>query len=324
MFGVLLLVLIFPIREQLLHLTGSEFPSPSEILWPWLVVGLLGVVTASVLTNLEPKARKIKDGIFGLTSFVVSLWILGAVIYFRDDWAWWLERLSALETSTLEYYGFLGVSTTVFALLMAFEVARLEQRSSSEQELVFWLLSRFYQLDDKHVDNPPESLQSKLEALDKVKETTELEGRYTSIRKQLLDSGQSPDAEVFTKLNLLVYSKQSGVAVSSRIAIALLAFFSIALSLVLRPPDTEGLEAILIESFALILSAVMAYLTFHLFDLRNARARSSVEKDSLPLGRGYVPEFVPAVSRQSESVSIALIAIIIITYISLYSVKWLV
>ena len=311
-FGVVFIALLYPFRGAL-NSIGSEVSLSADITWPWLIAGLLGVVTANILTNLESEI-----GVFGLTSFVVSLWFAGALVYFRDEWGWWTSHISNLGTGTLEYYSFLGVSATVLTLLIAFEVTRLEQRTIKEQEAVFWLLSRFELPSFQHLSGKP---QKNLELLDKEKDIDKIQEYYMEIRTDLLASNPPVEPDVFAKLNSLAYSKQYGVAISSRVAIILLTLFSIALSLALRPSDIGTLSAIFVDSFAFILSAVMAYLTFHLFDLRNVRAKSSIESD--PSRNGYVPEFATSTTRNEASIAIALVMAVTATYITLYSIKWL-
>ena len=92
--------------------------------WDYLAIGTAAIVVANLLINFEADIR------FGFKSLIISLWACGAFVYWRgDDLVW---RGSG-------YYELLGVSATVFTLILAFRVARLVGRTTSEDATMFSL-----------------------------------------------------------------------------------------------------------------------------------------------------------------------------------------
>ena len=75
---------------------------------------------------------------FGFKALILALWGCGAFVYLRDDflhllpfdgWLWPRET----------YLGALGLSATVFILLLTFRVARLGPRTQDEDNRIFAL-----------------------------------------------------------------------------------------------------------------------------------------------------------------------------------------
>lgn len=358
-FGIFFLAILIPLRNVFTSLK-SQIPAISDINWSWFIAGFLGILSANVVVNFKSEEKK-----FGLTSLVVSLWLSGILVFFRDEWSWWLDNINLLSTGSLEYYGFLGSASTIFALLISFEISRLEQRTTREEGIVFSLLKRLEVLyptekeqslslvvvaEAKDNSSKPETenILECLESLDRATNVETIRRAYESIENKLaseikpdeknkkFDSGYFNNTnermtycqDTSTELNELTHSKQYGRRVSGSIAIILLAVFTATLAISLRPAGEAitNLPAVLIDIFAFLLAATVAYLTFHLFDLHANRRNSIIEikinEKGETTGRYHV-EFQEPGFRSEASIATVLVATIVVTYVVLYCLKWL-
>ena len=290
-----------------------------DINWPWFSIGFMGVLAITVITNFKSEEHR-----FGLTSLVVALWITGALVFFRDDWVWWEKSVEVSFKNNLEYFGFIGVSTTIFALLLGFQAVRNEERARREDQLVFSLLN---QLQEHFPSGNPlryEVLKN-LADLDSARYSYRIESPYREIASRLsisrigINQTQTSNDTMAT-LNELAHSKQYGSRVSESIPIVLLGLFSIFLAVAFRPPAIGYVHSISLDIFAFLFAAVITYLIFHLFDLYFDRRSSSFYYDS-PVG-DYRVGFQPSGSKQESVLASILITLIVGLYLFLYFVKW--
>ena len=176
----------------------------------FLIIGAAVVITANLLINFEAEIR------FGFKSLVLALWAGGAFVYLRDDflhllpfgnWLWPRET----------YLGALGLSATVFILLLTFRVARLAPRTQDEDNRIFALhrslelLARRKLIDAK--------VKEHIRDIDSAHNPQELQIAYTKAKlcfAQAADADHPPSdrkalADAETQLNIIVHSRQQGV-----------------------------------------------------------------------------------------------------------------
>lgn len=365
-FATVYLVAFSPLR----NIFGSIADQIPSINWTWFIAGFIGVISANTVLNFKTEDKR-----FGLTSLVMALWISGVLIFFRDEWNWWAENVENKGFNTFEYYAFLGGAATVFALLIAFEISRTESRTIREEELVFSLVRRLQNLysgSEQKLEDPyhkleleyrdfdksgsenkdsevkhAETIMECLEQLDAATNSASIKKWYEPIVHQLetddLTDHSIAERRVYigdtiTDIDTLAHSKQQGRGASEWIAIVLLSFFIIALSFGLRPVEIDGLPAILVDTFGFLLSAVVAYLSFHLLDLRYNRKISIIqntevktasvgkieeEEEEKEKEKRWRVEFQQPERRGEATVATILVAITVITYVVLYCIKWL-
>lgn len=306
--SVFYILAVYPISNFLSQLFPNYTYSAS-FLWPLFIAGLLGVTFTNIVIHFESE-----NGVFGLTSLIASLWVFGFLVYFRDSWSWWVENIVIHPNTPLEYYSLLAVATTAFALLLAFEVSRIELRITREVDLLLPLLSRI----QNYGTNKQEALSSFVN-FDSTSDPVKMHDHYREIHAIILRNEARDSSESISKLNMLAQSKQQDQLVSGTVAISMLAVFTIILLVLLRPSNIAGLTAVFVDSLAFLLSGVVTYLIFHLTDLKISRKRTIIDKKS----DVYYVEFRTSASRTERVAASVLVAVVGVTYFFLYVAKWI-
>lgn len=255
------------------------------------VVGAALVISINLLIQLKPEQQEIYERFgklilrntrFGFVAFILSIWMFGTVLYLRDDFM----PSSWLRWSTGDYLGLIGLSATIFALILGFRVARLTARINTEDEMMIELYNDCEYLYSQKIINA--KIFEHLSDLDMAK-PTELSAAYRSIRAHLesLDTGsiKPHDVSVLNSirktLDKISHSKQLGRDVVELISLSAFATVTIGIGLLARPMVTDSTHspwnAFLLEAFVLIFCSTIAFLVVNLFDLRNDRETPIME-----------------------------------------------
>ena len=214
---------------------------------------------------------------FGFSALILAIWSSGTVIVLRDDilsqdWVLWRGP---------DYWGLVGLSATVFALIFGFRVARLASRINSEEELTLELYRRCEELS-KTEKLPPTVLPG-LRRLD-VASPKHLSACYAFLSRRL-EAGRKKavseggDVEKITDLKVqldkLAHSKQQGRDFAELISLIAFAIITVSLGLFARPSTLilplAGWSGFLAESFSVLFVSTISFLAFNLFDLRRDR-----------------------------------------------------
>ena len=213
----------------------------------------------------------------GFTSFILSLWGFGALVYLRDEWM----GDSTLYWASNDYWTLVGLSATIFALILGFRLARLTSRIAHEDAITLELLRDCEQLINAGVV-PPDTIAA-LSKLDTAG-NKELLGAYNDFRdiitgakrKAFISSSDSRTLiSVEKKLDAIAHSKQLGRDVVELISLTGFAAITIAIGVLARPinPATvdEAWSGWLVEMFTIVFVATIAFLCTNLFDIRRER-----------------------------------------------------
>ena len=287
----------------------------------YLVIGTGFVIAANILINFE---RDFKEGDgFGLRMLVVALGICGTLVYFREDffrhfdieWHW----------SSGGYFQVLALSATVFTLLLAFRVARLVTRTGEEDNRTFSVFRRLELLTKLQViNNDPRPYMKRIDA---SRDKVDLKDAYNELRNLIAEANPHNYEERLllketeAELDALARSKQMGLVLGEMFAVVIFAFTTVALALLTRP-DVEGWPRLLVDVFAILISAIIIFLVVNVRDLQNERAddklESRVEHDD------YSVRFKDTKgSLADQSLSVILGLSVIVTYTILLAYKWL-
>ena len=249
------------------------------------IIGAALIVATNILIQLKPDEERDfsqfgkdpKAGTrLGFTAFIISIWVFGTVIYTRDE----VLAVSWLQWSAGDYWTMIGLSATVFALILGFRVARLSSRIGREDEIMLTLFRDVEYLERKLVlDN---RTSEKLSDLDTV-QSKHLLGAYNSVRDSLLDgiprAGDRDDQmlllSVEKNLDELAHSKQQGRDIVELMSLTAFAMVTVGLGLLARPRELDGYgeswSGFLTEVFVLIFVSTVAFLCVNLFDVRRDR-----------------------------------------------------
>ena len=221
----------------------------------------------------------------GFSAFILALWFCGSVILLRDEF--WSE--SRILWTGDEYWAVLTLSATVFALIFGFRVARLTARTSQEDEQTFELVRRCEFLVTQRVID--RRVLDRLRMLE-IASGGALLDDYNYIRQSIrasrkrehlwatgnenTESVRSTLIEAETLLDKLAHNKQQGRDFAELLSLVVFAVSTVGLGIFTRPISMRtidsGMTGFLSELFAVLLVATVAFLAFHLFDIRRERS----------------------------------------------------
>ena len=285
----------------------------------YLIIGSAAIISANLLVNFEAEVR------FGFKAMVLALWGCGAFVYLRDEillllpfdgWLWPRET----------YLGALGLSATVFILLLTFRVARLAPRTQSEDNHTFALHRTLELLATRSLISPDASRH--IRAIDSARTPEELQTAYRQIKLCFVDAADVDHvpsdlrilAEAEAQLNMMVHSRQQGLEFGELFSLIIFGGITVVLSLLSRP-EVGGWTAFLLEVFSMLFPAVIVFLIFNVWDLHKDRADLVLASGDSSDGFGVI--FRNEKSRRFEqSVSLVVGLLIIASYAGLLWYKW--
>lgn len=306
------------------------------------VIGASLILAINVLIQLpKPDEREQADMLsetegatsrIGFTVFIVSLWAFGTTLYLRDE----ILPSHWLVSSTGEYWGLLGLSATVFTLLLGFRITRLSERMKREDEIFLALFRDCQWIVDKGL------LHSRflrlLMRLDRAR-SRDLRRRYTLVDRwlqiaRLRDAAKAHDSMLMgvqVRLDALAHSKQQGRDIVELLALNLFAIATIGLGLLARQTTlTSELDVawsgFLAESFVLLFVSTVSFLLVNLFDFRREREIPLIE---LSRSTGLLKSDYALFFRNRERLQVHLIVATLVSitmaglFIGLLYVKWL-
>ena len=287
----------------------------------YLVIGASAIVTANLLINFEAEIR------WGFKALIVSLWACGGFVYLRegmfdfigvDQWYW--ADSGHFESITL--------SATVFTLLLAFRVARLVSRTSEEDSRTFAVYRKLNMLSRRGIISPEVCVH--ILDIDRADNNSLAEKRaYSRVRALIDDVDPVPlneaDAQLLSdaesQLDALVRSKQVDIHLGEQFALWIFGGITIGLALFTLPSGTiEGWTRLVVDLFAMLISAVVIFLLFHIQDLQRERDQRKFE----PSGRmGSSVRFLDTQLRTFDQwLSMIVGGAIVVTYSILLAYRW--
>ena len=214
----------------------------------YLIVGATAIITANLLINFEAEVR------FGFKAMILALWVCGAFVYLRDDFLIYLPFETWLWPRET-YLGALGLSATIFTLLLTFRVARLAPRTQDEDNRIFALHRSLELLAQRNLIAPEASRH--IRGIDSARTPEELQSAYTQVKLCFAEATEADlhasdhrllaDAEA--QLNMMVHSRQQGLEFGELFSLIIFGGATVLLSLISRP-EVEGWTAFLLEVFS--------------------------------------------------------------------------
>ena len=291
----------------------------------YLIMGAAAIITANLLINFEAEIRS------GFKALILALGTCGAIVYLRDDFFEFLGVEQWIWAGS-GYFESLTLSATVFTLLLAFRVARLVSRTSEEDNRTFIIYRKLDMLARRGMIDG--DVCEYILQVDRFTAPAAIEEAYWNARQYILAVEPEPldeadrqllsDAE--TNLDALVRSKQVDIHLGEVFALGIFAAVTVGLSLLSLPPNVEGWSRPLVDLFAMIISSVVIFLLFHIYDLQRER---NDYKLVLPGWRGglfrhYTVRFTDTAQRSFDQwLSVIVGLSIVLTYASLLAHKWL-
>ena len=248
-----------------------------------------------------------------LKALVVALLTFGIFVYFRPE----LIDPETLIWQAGDYWAVLALASTVFALLLAFRLTRVEALLVSEDHRTLTLVRRIELLPSRlfGLENPDESRATLLRwirTLNRADSLSKYRRAYnyahievTKIVVRVGDDGLTADerreiAEIRSDLDALGHGRQGAREFAERIALWLIGGLIVVLCLAV-PEQPEVWAQLLADAFAIVLAAVVIFLLFHLADVRRSRGDELLrERD--PEWRSELPDGLYVRFRQDSDV----------------------
>ena len=307
----------------------------------YFVVGVLILVVSNLLINSEAEIRK------GFRGLILTLGVCGTFVYFRED-IFALVGLVQWHWGVVGYFGVVGMSATVFTLLLAFRVGRLISRTDAEENRIFVVFRKLESLakqrapaTDRQVIDPdnqmtdrwvidPDILRCVL-IIDAPESPTALSDAYLQARRYLTEADYSDVenrkmlVESAADLDALVRSRQSALVLGELFSLVIFGGITIFLVLFSRPQETEGWPRFMVDIFAMLIAPVIVFLMVNIWDLHRERNDKWLEDQGALVGFAVrLPNAnVPGGRRADQWLSIILGVGIVATYVGLLAHKWL-
>ena len=296
------------------------FSEISVIRADYLVIGSVAVITANLLINFDAEIR------FGFKSLLLALGTCGAIVYLRDSVFSNMFNISIWNWAGSGYFEAIAVSATVFTFLLAFRVTRSISRTNDEVARIFSVYRKLEILVKSGVISG--DVLEYIRGIDGAKNRSELQAAYANARVYMAKAvpQNSSDREILNQaevdLDMLVHSKQIGLALGEMFGIVVFAGITIAVALFTRPPDAEGWVRLLVDLFAMLISSVIIFLVVYVFDLDRERDEPKLERYAAT--ESYSLRFPDAGERVFDQLLSIVVGIaIVVTYGGLLMHKWL-
>ena len=299
---------------------GIDIAIPS-----YLVIGAIAIVTSNLLINFEAETR------YGFKALILALGTCGAAVYLRDDVFAAIDIIDKWHWTASGYFQAIALSATVFTLLLAFRVARLVSRTNGEESRTFSVFRKLDLLAQRNVISG--DIRDCILRMDAQRNPLALKDAYMEARNYIAgicplnDVDQQMLSEAQADLDALARSKQTGLVLGELFSLLVFAGITVALALLSLPAFENstidrGWTRLLVDLFAMLISAVIIFLTANVWDLQRERKVSKLEYR--PQYRDYVIRF-PDTERRLADIAVSVIVgvVIIITYAGLLAHKWL-
>lgn len=264
------------------------------------LIGTSIIISVSLLTNIRSNEQRQQ---FGNAWLAMSIWIAGMVIFLRDPILdTWLND-NWLWSGRTDYFALLGLSATMFVLLLSFRRSGLTELSRKEENLaysIFWKIGklmkystielrkfvRIYEERGGNLLSPSETeFDCNIKPKDALVLSSLLEVDMASPsdsltkNKQIIednidafdnDINTMKKSELLAELDSLIRSKSVGRETSERLVLIAFAMMTIFLTIATRPSFLSW-NGFVIDIFSVLFAATIAFLIINQFDLRRER-----------------------------------------------------
>ena len=284
----------------------------------YLIIGALWIAMSNVVVNFDAEIG------WGYKSMIMAMGIAGIVVYLRDD-IFGALHVAGWRWTGGGYFEAIALSATVFTLLLAFRVGRLITRTNAEERQTFSVFRKLHLLVQRGVIS--RDVLDCILRIDASANSSNLQEAYTEMRNIIAGVCPINDAdrqmlnEAEAELDALVRSKQRVLALGELFALVVFAGITVALALFSIPTAVNTWTRVLVDVFAMLISAVVTFLTVNVWDLQRERQERKLE--FRPTYCDYVVIFSDKGAGRTDIILSVLIGVVIIvTYAALLAAKW--
>ena len=240
----------------------------------YLIIGVAALITANLLIAFEAEIR------WGFKALILSLGASGTFIYFRDDIYSFLN-IGESDWSISFFFTGIALSATIFTLLLAFRVASLVSRTNNEEAFAFSVFRKLDLLADHGIID--KGVREHVARVDAPKNMADLKDAYMVVRSYIARArptdwtAREMLSHAEAELDTLVRSKQLGVVLGELFALVIFAGMTLSFALFFRPDESRAFARFFIDIFAMLISAVVVFLTVNVWDLYHERSVRQVQ-----------------------------------------------
>ena len=285
----------------------------------YFIIGVLIIVVSNLLINSEAEIRR------GFRGLILTLGVCGTFVYFRED-LFALIGLVQWHWGAGQYFAVVGMSATVFTLLLAFRVGRIINRTDADENRLFVAFRKLDYLATHRVINP--DIRHCVLIIDAPADNEELRTAYLKARGYFAYANYSDPTnremlvEAEADLDALVRSRQSALVLGELFSLVIFGGITIFLVLFSRPQETEGWPRFMIDIFAMLIAPVIVFLMVNIWDLHRERNGKWLEWSDEQAD--YTVRFPGVGQRRAHQWLAVLLGVgIVATYVSLLAHKWL-
>ena len=290
----------------------------------YLIIGTAAIITANLIINFEAEVQ------LGFEALILGLGICGAVVYMRDHVFQFLG-IGRWDWNEGGYFGSVALSATIFALLLAFRVARISSRTTDEDNRTFVIFRKADLLARRGAVTS--ELCSCILGIDKAGSPAELKLAYVQARRHItavnIDELSEFDVQLLNdlegELDGLIRSKQADIHLGEIFALGIFGAITIGLALFSLPLEVlDGWRRFLVDIFAMVISAVVVFLLAHAWDLQRERDDFKLEPiEASDEHRFYEIRF-PDTQRRMLDIWLSVIVGtgLIVIYVALLGDRW--
>lgn len=274
-----------------------------------VAIGAAAILATNLLINFDPEKRYGPHSRVGFKALILGTWFFGTIVYFRDEIFGNIILVDFVWKGG-EYWSALGLSATIFTLILAFRITRLVERTSREEERVVQLFRHLELMVTRRVLSP--SILDDVLTIDSITvrhrptgismssgaPSDPLELAYLSAMRQLETAAsikntrgkqdivhQQELIELAAEIDALVHSKQYGRDFGETIAIVIFSLITVSLAVLVRPGTADSMwTGFLVEMFSTVFAATISFLVFNLVDMSRDRGGDVLIKTGLSSG----------------------------------------
>ena len=280
----------------------------------WLVIGVTAIIAANFLLAIEGGLRS------AYKALIIALWVCGMVVYLHDGLplSGYAERI--------------GVISALFILILVFRANRFVRRTTDEEKSVFLVFHGLKTLAKKR--GMDDDAQNQLRYIDNHTKQHELRAAYDTLKQHFITvREQHPEHEekleqLEAEIDTLVHSKQQGTNFGELIALGFITFILVSALLLFKPPGLTEWDGLFTEISSFLLTTVIIFLFFNIFDLQLDRTKAILVKRYITVREKSreiysVDINVAAYWGRERLVLVILFITITLAYIWLFLGKWI-
>ena len=268
------------------------------------LIGSIIILAINLIFHFETGGiqRSLGKKEFGYKALIIALWCIGVFVFYRDPvFEYWFNFESSwLWEGTTDYFALLGLSSTIFILILSFRTLGLQERLRQEEHKatsLYWkmgLLSKDLKEKIINIDKSTPGIELENAELIINNEIVKLQNDAAGAPKNIsksqhevtneLNENEIELTSMQIELSELVRSKQLGRNSTELMVLVGFALATIFITITTRPGFTTW-NGFIIDLFSILFASTIVFVTYNLFEQRSKRNISIFDRKVFELDR---------------------------------------